>query len=81
MGISTSLDYIDYRDRFPIFCFDLSARPAILDSNTTSINIQLNIVRNPPNTVDTVDVYPLLFCERLFTLDSVSGSCTTSQRI
>ena len=81
MDVSTSLDVIDFRDRFPIYCFDLSARPAVLDTNTTSINVQLNVVRNAPNAVDTVDVYPVLFCERLYKLDYVAGSCTTSQRI
>ncbi len=81
MDISTSLDYIDFRDRFPIYCFDLSARPAVLDTNTTSINVQLNVVRKPPNNVDTIDVYHVLFCERFYKLDYVSGSCTTSQRV
>src|SRR6266853_718831 len=81
MGVSTSLDYIDYRDRFPIYCFDLTARPSLLDSNTTSINVQLNITRNPPVAADTVDVYCVLFCEKLFTLDYVAGTCTSSQRV
>ena len=81
MGVSTSLDGIDFRDRFPIYCFDLSARASVLDSNTTSINVQLNVVRAPPNNVDTIDVFPVLFCERLYKLDYVAGAYTTSQRV
>jgi len=83
MGISTSLDYIDFRDRFPIFCFDLSARPAVLDTNTTSINVQLNVIRNVPaaNANDTIDVYAVLICERVYELNYIAGSVTTSQRV
>ena len=80
MGWSSSIDYIDYRDRFPIFCFDSSARAAVLDTNTTSINVQLNVVRSGCSAVDTIELYSVLFCTRNYTLDYVSGQCISNDR-
>src|SRR6266853_1514676 len=74
-GISTSINYIDYRDRFPIFIFDLTARSSLLDTNTTSLSVQINVTRNVPaaNAVDTLKLFALQFMERHFTLNFKSG--------
>src|SRR5277367_5984952 len=86
MGFSPSLDYIDFRDRFPIFCFDLSARLPALDENKNSASVQLQITRAPPAAGqfgylagDSVDVYGLLIIEKTFKLDFVSGVCNNFQ--
>ena len=86
MGFSPSLDYIDFRDRFPIFCFDLSARLPALDENKNSASVQLQITRAPPAAGqfgylagDSVDVYGLLLIEKTFKLDFVSGVCNNFQ--
>ena len=74
-GISPSTDYIDFRDRFPIFCFDLSARASLLDTNTTSQNVQINVTRNVPvaNAADHLQMFALQFNERHFMLNFASG--------
>ena len=44
IGVSPSLDGIDFRDTHTIYCFDLSARPTVFSSK---ICVQLNVFRNP----------------------------------
>ena len=86
MGYSPSMDYIDFRDRFPLFCFDLSARPSALDSGQNSAGIQLQVNRAPPAAGqfgyiagDSIDIYGLLLIEKTFKLDFVSGVCNNFQ--
>ena len=81
MGIATSTDYIDYRDRFPIFCFDLTARASLLDTNTTSQSVQINVMRTVPNPLPpgynaavTLNLYALQFNERHFMINFASGN-------
>src|SRR5271156_3306659 len=86
MGFSPSMDYIDFRDRFPIFCFDLSARLPVLDTYKSSASVQLQITRSPPAAGtfgyvvgDSVDIFGLLLLEKPFKLDFVSGVCNNFQ--
>ena len=87
MGISTSTDYIDFRDRFPIFCFDLTARASLLDTNTTSQSVQINVMRTVPNPLppgynaaDTLNLYALQFNERHFMINFASGLVRSTDR-
>ena len=80
------MDYIDFRDRFPIFCFDLSARLPALDDYKNSASVQLQITRAPPaagqfgyEAGDSADVFGLLLIEKTFKLDFVSGTCNNFQ--
>ncbi len=70
------MDYIDYRDRFCLFCFDLTSRASMLDTNTTSLSVQISVVRAPPaaNAADTIKLYALQFLERHFVINYKSGS-------
>ena len=74
--------YIDYRDRFPIFIFDLTARSSLLDTNTTSLSVQINVTRNvpPANAADTLKLFALQFMERHFTLNFKSGMVQSNDR-
>jgi hypothetical protein len=63
--VSPSMDYVDFRDRFPLFCFDLTSRASMLDTNTTSLSVQISVVRAPPaaKAADTIKLYALQFLE------------------
>ena len=80
--VSPSMDYIDFRDRFPLFCFDLTSRASMLDTHTTSLSVQISVERNPPaaKAADTIKLYALQFLERNFIINYKSGSVQSPDR-
>src|SRR5271156_3465131 len=80
--VSPSMDYIDYRDRFTLFCFDLTSRASMLDTNTTSLSVQISVERAPPagNAADKIKLYVLQFIEKHFVINYKSGSVQSPDR-
>ena len=79
MDVSPSIDYIDFRDRFTIFCFDLSARKSFLDENSTTESMNLTITRSG-NNLNSVEFYVLQFLERHFNINFASGIVSSQDR-
>jgi len=79
MDVSPTIDFIDFRDRFTIFCFDLSARKSFLDENSTTESMNLSITRTGTN-LDSVEFYVLQFLERHFIMNFASGIVSSQDR-